>query len=148
MDDIYRHITMSPPSSNRSLISSTLQKNQFIRRQDKNDENEYEEGDVTGYAMQHPGLMVSKFVDSVEHTWKLTQKLQNTNDGLASAINPLMDNVHNHHSPVNHIAGNKIGKFDSMLPFYLFVWFSIYTRHFCVNVPAIQLFHWLAISSV
>lgn len=62
MDDIYRHIMMSPPSSsspNNSVISSTLLTNKLVRRQDKNDENEYEEGDVTGYAMQHPGLMVS-----------------------------------------------------------------------------------------
>ncbi len=60
MDDIYRHIMMSPPSPNNSLISSTLLSNKLVRRQDKNDENEYEEGDVTGYAMQHPGIMVSK----------------------------------------------------------------------------------------
>lgn len=59
MDDIYRHIMMSPSAVNNSLISSTLLTNKLARRQDKNDENEYEEGDVTGYAMQHPGVMVS-----------------------------------------------------------------------------------------
>lgn len=58
MDDIYRHIMMSPPPSNSSVISSTLLTNKLVRRQDKNDENEYEEGDVTGYAMQHPVLLV------------------------------------------------------------------------------------------
>lgn len=59
MDDIYRHIMMSPPTTtNRSLISSTLLTNKLVRREDKNDENEYEEGDVTGYAMQHPGILV------------------------------------------------------------------------------------------
>lgn len=49
----------SQPPSNSSLISSTLHTNKLVRRQDKNDENEYEEGDVTGYAMQHPGILVS-----------------------------------------------------------------------------------------
>lgn len=59
MDDIYRHIMMPPLTSNSSLISSTLFTNQFNRRQDKNDENDFEEGDVTGYAMQHPSILVS-----------------------------------------------------------------------------------------
>jgi len=60
MDDIYRHIMTSPTPPNNSLISSTLlTNNKLARRQDKHDENEYEEGDVTGYAMQHPGVMVS-----------------------------------------------------------------------------------------
>ncbi|XP_037027671.1 uncharacterized protein LOC119068245 [Bradysia coprophila] len=93
MDDIYRHIMMAPTPSNNSLISSTLLTNKLARRQDKNDENEYEEGDVTGYAMQHPGVM-----------------LQNSNDGMPSHMNPMLDNLHNHHThSVNHVAGNKIG---------------------------------------
>lgn len=50
---------MLPAASNSSVISSTLLNDKLVRRQDKNDENEFEEGDVTGYAMQHPGLLVS-----------------------------------------------------------------------------------------
>lgn len=50
---------MTPSPNNHSLISSTLLANKFDRRQDKNDENEYEEGDVTGYALQHPGILAS-----------------------------------------------------------------------------------------
>lgn len=123
MDDIYHHIMTSPPpppSSNSSLISSTLHTNKLARRQDKNDENEYEEGDVTGYAMQHPGLSVSTMsISTLVPEKRPIKKLQNANEGIPPQINPFMDNIH-HHPPVNHIAGNKIGKFLYFIHFYLF----------------------------
>lgn len=116
MDDIYRHIMMSPPASppsNNSLISSTLLTNKLARRQDKNDETEYEVGDVTGYAMQHPGVMVSVVMtmNSVHILLRTQLKLQNSNDGLPAHMNQMLENLHNHHqaNSMNHVAGNKIG---------------------------------------
>lgn len=63
MDDIYRHY-ISPGFYNNSETMANGRKNGANRKQDINISEDYEEGDVTGYAMQQPqsGLVILKFI--------------------------------------------------------------------------------------
>lgn len=53
MDDIYRHFDSKTGANSANKTGNELVKKDSGRRQDKISE-EYEEGDVTGFAVQNP----------------------------------------------------------------------------------------------
>lgn len=103
LEDIYRHYSVKPNEIN-NLINATSpagSRRNFDTRHDDGDDDDYEEGEITGYAVQQPS-----------NRNKLKSFLFPTRPSLIGLKGGQFDSTADYSVPVTHhaIAGNKNGK--------------------------------------